>query len=99
MIADNRLSEIASWDDQLLGESLKELATLSLDFATEATGFEMNEIDLRIEALEQQAGGKDDRRSPTPSWAGPSQDVTRLWALAHTGYLVATPRPRRSPTL
>ena len=37
-IADNRLTEIASWDDRLLGETLKELAILDLDFL-EATGF------------------------------------------------------------
>ena len=80
VIADNRLSEIASWDDQLLGEQLKELAALDLDFAIEATGFEMNEIDLRVEALEQQTGGKDEPSIPAP--VGPA--ITRrgdLWML------------------
>ena len=80
MIADNRLTEIASWDDQLLGEQLKELATLNLDFAIEATGFEMNEIDLRIEALEERKGGKDE--PPIPAPVGPA--ITRpgdLWTL------------------
>ena len=51
MIADNRLSENSVWDDRLLGEQLKELAELDLDFSLEATGFEMGEIDLRIEGL------------------------------------------------
>ena len=32
MIADNRLTEIASWDDQLLAEQLKDLSLLGLDF-------------------------------------------------------------------
>jgi DNA modification methylase len=49
MIADNRLTEIASWDDRLLGEQLRELAELNLDFSLEATGFDMAEIDLLIE--------------------------------------------------
>ena len=86
MIADNRLSEIASWDDQLLGEQLKELATLDLDFAIEATGFEMSEIDLRIEALEQQRGGKDE--PPIPAPVGPA--ITRpgdLWILGPHRFL------------
>ena len=50
-IADNRLTETSVWDDRLLGEQLKELSLLDLDFSLEATGFEMGEIDLRIEGL------------------------------------------------
>ncbi len=49
MIADNRLTEIATWDDRLLGEQLRELSELNLDFSLEATGFDMAEIDLLIE--------------------------------------------------
>lgn len=50
-IADNRLTDTSTWDDQLLGEALKELASLDLDFSIEATGFSVTEIDLRIEGL------------------------------------------------
>ncbi|TLY72881.1 MAG: site-specific DNA-methyltransferase [Gammaproteobacteria bacterium] len=49
MIADNRLTEIATWDDRLLGEQLRELSELNLDFSLELTGFDMAEIDLLIE--------------------------------------------------
>ena len=35
-IADNRLSEISIWDDQLLGEVLRDLAAVELDFARKA---------------------------------------------------------------
>jgi len=42
-------TEIASWDDRLLGEQLRELSELNLDFSLEATGFDMAEIDLLIE--------------------------------------------------
>ena len=51
-IADNRLSELSTWDDQLLAESLRDLSLLNLDFSLELTGFDMGEIDLRIEGLE-----------------------------------------------
>jgi hypothetical protein len=51
MIADNRLTEIAEWDDRLLGEQLRALAEVELDFDLEATGFDLGEIDLRIEGL------------------------------------------------
>jgi DNA modification methylase len=52
MIADNRLSEIASWDDRLLAEQLKDLSLIGLDFSLEVTGFEVAEIDLRIASLD-----------------------------------------------
>src|SRR4051794_9632503 len=40
-IADNRLSETSSWDDRLLGEVLRDLASVELNFDLEATGFTM----------------------------------------------------------
>jgi hypothetical protein len=51
-IADNRLTEIATWDDRLLAEQLRDLSLSGLDFSLEITGFEMGEIDLRIASLE-----------------------------------------------
>jgi ParB-like chromosome segregation protein Spo0J len=50
-IADNRLSETSTWDDRLLAEVFRDLASVELDFDLEATGFTMGEIDLRIEGL------------------------------------------------
>jgi DNA modification methylase len=50
-IADNRLSEIATWDKRLLGEQLKALSEADLEFSLETTGFEMGEIDIIIEGL------------------------------------------------
>jgi DNA modification methylase len=52
MIADNRLAEVATWDDRLLAQQFKELSLLGLDFSLELTGFEMGEIDLRIASLD-----------------------------------------------
>jgi len=59
MIADNRLTENSTWDDHLLAEQLQELSLMELDFSLEATGFEMAEIDLRIEGLSSEPGGDD----------------------------------------
>ena len=80
-IADNRLTENSIWDDRLLAEQLKELSVLDLDFSLEATGFEMGEIDLRIEGLNSpgESDPADDLSEPP---AGPP--VTRagdLWLL------------------
>jgi len=52
-IADNRLTENSAWNDRLLAEQLKELSILDLDFDLEATGFDMGEIDLRIEDIDK----------------------------------------------
>ena len=52
MIADNRLTEISTWDDRLLAEQLKDLSLSGLDFDLEMIGFEVAEIDLRIASLE-----------------------------------------------
>jgi ParB-like chromosome segregation protein Spo0J len=58
MIADNRLTENSTWDDRLLAEQLQELAVMNLDFSLEVTGFEMGEIDLRIEGLTSSSENK-----------------------------------------
>ena len=66
MIADNRLTEIAIWDDTLLAEQLKILSEVDLDFSLEATGFTMGEIDLRIEGLSTDGEGKEDPADKLP---------------------------------
>ncbi|MGB8028327.1 MAG: site-specific DNA-methyltransferase [Terracidiphilus sp.] len=52
LIADNRLTANSSWDERLLGEQLKALSELELDFDLEVTGFETAEIDVLIDGLE-----------------------------------------------
>src|ERR1700694_5667626 len=82
MIADNRLTENSTWDDRLLAEQLKGLSELELDFSLEATGFEMGEIDLRIEGLAAEPE-EDDPADAQPE-SSSSSPVTRpgdLWLL------------------
>ena len=82
MIADNRLTEIAIWDDTLLAEQLKILSEVDLDFDLEATGFTMGEIDLRIEGLSTGEGKEDPADTIPPLPMGPP--VTKpgdLWLL------------------
>jgi DNA modification methylase len=83
MIADNRLTEIASWDDRLLAEQLKELSLLDLDFDIEVTGFEMGEIDLRILSLEDEPDPADDPADAVPELPArpPISKVGDLWHL------------------
>ena len=84
MIADNRLSEISTWDDGLLGEQLKELSILNLDFNIEATGFEMGEIDLRIGASQPKSKLDDPGDFLPPPVAGHTVSKQGdLWVLGH----------------
>lgn len=55
MIADNRLTDLSGWDNQLLGEVLRDLSVAELDFELDAIGFSVGEIDFLIEGLDQQA--------------------------------------------
>src|ERR1700730_12426407 len=72
MICDNRLSELANWDDQILAQQLKDLSLLGLDFSLEVTGFEMAEIDLWIASLEEKPAEDADPADVLPELsAGP----------------------------
>lgn len=83
MIADNRLTEISTWDDQLLAEQLRDLPLLGMDFSIELTGFEIGEIDLRIAALEEWPEADDDPADAVPKApAGlPVSRIGVLWRL------------------
>jgi DNA modification methylase len=82
-IADNRLAENSVWDDRILAEQLNELSAVDLGFSIEITGFDIGEIDVRIEALNGEADGNGDLADDIPSI--PSKPpVTRpgdLWLL------------------
>jgi DNA modification methylase len=82
MIADNRLTENSTWDDHLLAEQLQELSLMELDFSLEATGFEMAEIDLRIEGLSSEPGGDDPADAiPTSHEGTPVSRAGDRWEL------------------
>jgi len=82
MIADNRLTEISEWDDALLASQLRELAALDLDFSLEITGFDIGEIDLRIE--QSSLSDDDDERAnqiPEPLGGSPVTRTGDIWVL------------------
>src|SRR6267143_4479899 len=83
MIADNKLTENATWDDRLLAQQLKDLSLLGLDFSLEITGFEMGEIDLRIASLDDMPEPADDPADdlPEPSARPPLSRIGDLWLL------------------
>ncbi len=83
-IADNWLSETSSWDDQLLGEILRDLAAVELNFDLDAIGFTLGEIDLRIEGLSASANSDPDLADVLPA-AVDQPPISRLGDLWQTG--------------
>jgi DNA modification methylase len=83
MIADNRLTENSTWDENLLAKQLRDLAELDLDFSLETTGFEMGEIDLRIEQLNADSEGEPDHADDLSGLSNgpPVSRLGDLWLL------------------
>lgn len=72
-IADNRLTELSEWNETLLARELKALHEAELDFDLTAIGFELPEIDLRIQGLSLD----DDEAAPLPAPTH-GQTISRL---------------------
>src|ERR1700720_1706442 len=89
MISDNRLSEIATWDDRLLAQQLKDLSLSGLDFSLEVTGFEMGEIDLRINSLDDNPAQDADPADVLPESPArpPVSKIGDLWLLGRNRLL------------
>lgn len=49
LVADNRLTEISTWDEALLRDLFLDLSAADLDFSLDVTGFELPEIDLILQ--------------------------------------------------
>ena len=75
VLADNRLAELAGWNEELLRLELGELSNLDLDFDFEITGFDTIDLD-RLEAMTADQSAKPevvagpDRTEPAVSALG-----------------------------
>jgi DNA modification methylase len=84
IIADNRISDEAGWDDDLLAEEMAALSAEGFDLAL--TGFDIPEID---EFLQHAAAPVDERADETPE--PPAIPVSRpgdLWRLGWGGHRI-----------
>ena len=75
MLADNRLAELAEWDEEVLKIELGELSSLKLDFEFEVTGFDTVDLDLLEGKASEKAPGPEllpelDREQPAVSMPG-----------------------------
>ena len=82
IIADNRIAELATWDDALLAQQFVELAQINPELSLELTGFETAEIDLRIESLTERDTEKPDPADVVPASSGPAvTSLGDMWVL------------------
>lgn len=87
-LADNKLTENSSWDEDLLAEHLRTLSELDLDFSLDATGFELGEIEAILHGLDENSASDPD---DAPLDAGPA--VTQpgdIWTLGDHRLLCAS---------
>lgn len=66
MIADNKLAEMSEFDERKLALLLKELHQINIEVVADSTGFEIADIELRIQALDppEEADADDDVEVP-----------------------------------
>jgi DNA modification methylase len=85
-IADNKLTENGEWNEPLLAELFLELPELEMGIDMTLTGFEMPEIDLIIENLQNpDADKKDDAADQLPATGVPVCKAGDKWQLGpHT---------------
>jgi len=90
VIADNRLAELAGWDDELLAIELQALSEIDLDFDIQITGFATAEIDGLIAGLN--GTGDDDEADRLPEIDETTPPITQpgdLWLLGRHRLLCA----------
>jgi DNA modification methylase len=80
MLADNKLTDRSSWDDTELALHLKELSEIALDFDIEAIGFELPELDFRVQSLDAPEAADDADDFAVPIGPATSQ-LGDLWLL------------------
>ena len=78
VIAENRLGELASWDNDVLRLEFEELIEIKTDFSLEVTGFSDPQIDSIV--LAGEGGGERGDNIPAPP-EDPVSEVGDLWLL------------------
>lgn len=69
-VADNRIAELAGWNDEILAIELQHLMDVDIDFSVEVTGWSSAEIDTIILDGDKQEQAEDD---PADAIPGPCQ--------------------------
>ena len=97
-IADNRLAELSIWDDRALAIELHELTTVELSGidVLDLTGFEIGEIDARLDVLEQSAEPDEADLVAEPDKGPAVAQVGDLWLLGRHRLICGSATERRT---
>jgi DNA modification methylase len=79
-IADNKLTEVAEWDEQLLGSIFAELRTLDERLLAE-TGFEDDEIERLIREAQKTPAGTESAGQEEPPLPDPTDALLEKWGV------------------
>ena len=88
-LTDNKLAELAGWDDEILKIELQHLSSIELDFSIETIGWDHAEIDVMLDPQTSQVGDPADEDVPPPAEVA----VTRpgdLWLAGDSRILCAS---------
>lgn len=80
MIADNRLTEISEWNDELLGANFQFLTEAEVDFDLEITGFEYGDIEALL-AESEPSSSSQEPPVPDASDLTPIVELGDIWQL------------------
>jgi DNA methylase/ParB-like nuclease family protein len=80
-LADNRLAELASWDEERLITELQELCELSLDIDLEITGFDTVDLDRLLAPQPREKGDPADLVPEADLESTPISRVGEVWLL------------------
>jgi DNA modification methylase len=94
-IADNQLAKKATWNRKRLGQDLRELVDLNIDFDIEALGFDLPEVDNLILALDEGEERQDSIGVPIDGQQVVSV-VGSMWVLGQHRLLCADARDPES---
>ena len=81
IIADNRLAELAGWNEEILATELQFLVSADVDIDVTLTGFADAEVDLLIENLDDDATKDEEELPPLDAGATPITRPGDLWFL------------------
>lgn len=95
-LADNKLSENSSWNVELLGIELRDLAELDVDCDVSIPGFETGEIDFLVQNLDANSLDESDEIPEINESEPPASREGDLWILGRHRLLCGDARKRKA---
>lgn len=96
ILADNKLAQLAGWDEDILAIELQFLTDEASDFSVEVTGFSTAEIDLKLDDAAAKPARLSKHDKIPPLEAAPVSRVGDLWRIGDHALYCGDARDRES---